>query len=275
MLKIDTHQHFWKYNPVRDAWITNDMTVLKKDYMPADLMPLLQQNNIEACIVVQSAQSKAENIFQLANAATHDFIKGVVGWVDLQSSQLTEELEYYSTFNKLKGFREILQGNNELMQSSAFRTGMGLLSKYDFTYDILIYAHQLKLATALVKDFPNQRFVLDHIAKPRIKEADISQWKKEIQQLAACDNVSCKISGMVTEADWRNWKIQDIIPYMDVVVEAFGSKRIMFGSDWPVCLTAASYTDAVNIARAYFSSFSKNEQELFWGRNALSFYQLN
>ena len=275
MLRIDAHQHFWKYDPVRDSWITDDMCLLRQDYLPNDLLPYLEANNIDGCVLVQSAQSPEENVFQLDNAAAHDFIKGVVGWVDLRHPQLNDQLQHYSSFPKMKGFREILQGNPELMLSADFRKGLGLLQRYGFTYDLLVHAAQLPAAIALVKMFPDQSFVLDHLGKPQIKEEEIRQWTKDIRQIASFENVSCKISGMMTEADRENWVLDDLLPYMDVAVEAFGSKRIMFGSDWPVCLTAASYAQTVNIARAYFSTFTINEQELFWGLNARTFYKLN
>lgn len=275
MLKIDAHQHFWQYDPVRDSWISHDMAVLRKDYLPEDLLPHLQANSMDGCVLVQSTQTNEENIFHLENAAKHDFIKGVVGWVDLQSPKLQGQLEYYRSFSKLKGFREILQGNDKLLQSASFKEGLALLKKYGFTYDLLVFSDQLQAATALVKSFPDQQFVLNHLGKPAIRKGEIVQWKKNIREMAACPNIHCKISGMVTEADTQNRSMAHLVPYMDVVVEAFGTKRIMFGSDWPVCLMAATYAETVDIAGTYFSSFTKKEQELFWGLNAQSFYQLN
>lgn len=277
MQRIDAHQHFWKFDPVRDSWITNEMSVIQKDFMPHDIYPLLQQNGFTGSVVVQSDQSEDENSFQLKNADENDFIKGVVGWIDLQAEHVEDRLKYYSQFTKMKGFRHVLQGEADraLMLKSAFKRGIGLLRKYNFTYDILIFPDQLKYSAELVKEFPDQLFVIDHIAKPGIKNKKTSDWKKDIQEIAENENVFCKISGMVTEADLKEWKKEDIYPYIDIVVEAFGTDRIMYGSDWPVCLLAASYGSALEIVKEYFSSFTTNEQDNFFGRNAVKFYNLN
>ena len=277
MEKIDAHQHFWKFNPVRDAWITNEMSAIQKDFMPGDLYPLLQRHGFTGTVLVQSDQSEEETDFQLENAAQYDFIKGVVGWVDLQGRDIEKRLAHYTQFNKMKGFRHVLQGEADraLMLKPAFKKGISLLKKYNFTYDILIFPDLLKYAAELVREFPDQLFVIDHIAKPDIKNKMITDWKKDIQTIAEYKNVFCKISGMVTEADLKNWKKEDFHPYMDIVVEAFGSNRIMYGSDWPVSLLAASYDQVLEIVKEYFSSFSKEEQDNFFGGNAVKFYNLN
>lgn len=277
MEKIDAHQHFWKFDPVRDSWITNEMSVIQKDFMPGELYPLLQQHGFTGTVLVQSDQSEKENDFQLANAANHDFIKGVVGWIDLQAGDIEERLTHYTQFNKMKGFRHVLQGEADraLMLKPAFKKGIGLLKEYNFTYDILIFPDQLRYAAELVREFPDQQFVIDHIAKPDIKNKKITDWKKDIETIAEYKNVFCKISGMVTEGDLRNWKKEDFHPYIDTVVEAFGTNRIMYGSDWPVFLLAASYGQVLEIVKEYFSSFSKDEQDNFFGANAVKFYNLN
>lgn len=277
MLRIDAHQHFWKFDAVRDSWINDEMAVIKRDFLPQDLLPLLEQNGIDGCVTVQSDQTEDENIFQLANAEKWDFIKGVVGWVDLQATNVEGRLEYYSGFKKMKGFRHVLQGESQrdFMLRQEFMRGVSLLNKYGFTYDILIFPDQLRYAYEFVKAFPNQRFVIDHIAKPNIKDSIMGDWKSDMLAFAACENVYCKISGMVTEADWKNWKPQDFTPYLDVVTKAFGANRLMFGSDWPVCLVAASYHSVHEIVTAYFSSFSKDEQAKIFGGNAVEFYKLD
>jgi len=277
MQKIDAHQHFWKFDPVRDAWITNEMSAIQKDFMPKDIFPLLQQHEFTGTVVVQSDQSEEENMFQLKNAAQYDFIKGIVGWVDLQAGNIEDRLAYYAQFSKMKGFRHVLQGETDraLMLKPAFKNGISLLNKYHFTYDILIFPDQLKYAAELAKEFPDQLFVIDHIAKPDIKNKKITGWKEDIQNIAAAENVYCKISGMVTEANLENWKKDEFNPYIDAVVEAFGTNRIMYGSDWPVCLLAAPYGLVLDIVKEYFSSFSKNEQDNFFGKNACTFYNLN
>lgn len=275
-MRIDSHQHFWKFDPVRDSWITDDMAVIQKDFLPGDFQPVLKKNDFDGSIVVQSDQSEQENEFQLGNATKHDFIKGVIGWVDLQASDVKAKLAHYSSFRKMKGFRHVLQGESDraLMLKPGFTNGIRELETFGFTYDILIYADQLKYLPEFVGAFPNQKFVIDHLAKPPIKYHDMREWKRDIENIARFENVYCKISGMVTEADWKNWKQEDFVPYIDVVIEAFGPHRIMYGSDWPVCLVAASYEQMLGIVEEYFSSFSDSEQEMFFGGNAIRFYNL-
>ena len=273
---IDSHQHFWKFDPVRDSWITEDMTVIRRDFFPDDLKPLLDRNKIDGCVAVQADQSEEENTFLLSLAEKYDFIKGVVGWIDFQAEDVEEKLIQYARHDKLKGFRHVLQGEKQrdFMLRPAFKNGIAKLKNFDFSYDILIFPDQLKYAIDFVRTFPDQRFVVDHLAKPYIKENKIDQWKIDIETLAREENVFCKISGMVTEADWKNWKNDDFNPYLDVVVESFGMNRIMYGSDWPVCLVAASYDQMFNIVKEYFSTFSNDEQQLFFGTNANKFYNL-
>ena len=277
MLRIDSHQHFWRFDPVRDSWINEDMAVIQKDFLPENLKPVLDLNGFAGSVVVQSDQSETENEFQLNNASKHDFVKGVVGWVDLRSSSLEERLNYYSQFKKMKGFRHVLQGEKDraFMLQPSFMNGISLLKKYNFTYDILIFPDQLQHSLELVKAFPAQPFVIDHIAKPSIKDKNINGWKKDMKAIAEHENVYCKISGMVTETDWKQWKKNDFTPYIDTVVEAFGTDRIMYGSDWPVCLVAGSYEKVAGIVKDYFAAFSSAEQDLFFGGNAIKFYNLN
>lgn len=276
MQRIDAHQHFWQFDPVRDSWINEEMAVIQQDFLPADLKPLLQQNNIDGTVVVQSDQSEKENAFQLDNAANTDLIKGIVGWVDLQAAGVEDKLAYYSTFKTMKGFRHVLQGEADgaLMLKPAFMHGISKLQQFGFTYDILIFPDQLQYVPALVQAFPDQKFVIDHIAKPNIKEQKTADWIKDIQALSGYENLYCKISGMVTEANWKDWEQKDFTPYLDTVVETFGTNRIMFGSDWPVCLVAASYQQMLAIVTDYFSSFTENEQAQFFGLNAIEFYNL-
>jgi len=273
---IDAHQHFWQFDPVRDNWINEEMAIIQHDFLPQQLEKILSENGIDGSVIVQSDQSEKENEFQLNNAAQYDFIRGVVGWVDLQAVDIEEKLLYYQQFKKLKGFRHVLQGEpqRDLMLQPAFKNGIGLLNKYGFSYDVLIFPDQLKYAAQLVAAFPYQPFVIDHIAKPGIKDGLIADWKKDIFSVAAHENVVCKISGMVTEADWKNWKAEDFTPYLDVIVAAFGTDRIMYGSDWPVCLVAADYAKTKQIVDDYFSQFSADEQAAFYGKTASEFYKL-
>jgi len=274
--KIDSHQHFW-FDPIRDSWIGSDMAVIQRDFTPGDLLPVLQEAGIDGCVVVQSDSSEDENDFQLANAEAHDFVKGVVGWVDFLKPDVGERLAYYKRYPKMKGFRHVLQGEKDraLMLSPAFKRGIALLKELGYTYDILIYPDQLGYTKEFVAAFPEQPFVVDHIAKPHIKDRYITdEWKDAMHAVAAYPNVYCKISGMVTEADWKHWKPEHFRVYMDTVVAAYGTERVMYGSDWPVCLVAASYQQVLQIVRDYFSSFSATEQAAFFGGNAIKFYKL-
>lgn len=276
MLKIDSHQHFWIFDEVRDSWITDDMAVIQGDFMPDQLLAELQQHHFDGSVVVQSDQTPAENLFQLENAANNAFVKGVVGWVDLRAANIGEQLSELSGYNKLKGFRHILQGEEDraLMLKPEFLNGIDKLKSFNYTYDILIFPDQLTYAAEFAAKFPDQAFVLDHIAKPDIKNGTIDQWKKDIAALAKHENVYCKVSGMVTEADWKQWKPEDFTPYLDVVFEAFGTKRLMYGSDWPVCLVAAAYEQVVGLMEQYTLKLSADEQAMFWGGNATKFYNL-
>jgi L-fuconolactonase len=277
MLKIDAHQHFWLYNPVRDHWIDKDMGILQEDFMPEHLQPILEHYGFQGSVVVQSDQSPEENLFQLKNADQFGFIKAVVGWVDLQSEDLEEQLSGYTQFKKLKGFRSILQAeaDRSLMLRPLFKRGIAQLQRFGFTYDLLVLPDQLACANELVSEFPDQPFVLDHIGKPNIRLRVFEDWVKDIKALARHENVYCKVSGMVTEADFRRWKFEDFKPYLDVIFESFGIERIMFGSDWPVCRLAATYGEVMGILEGYTAGFSGYEQDLFWGGNAMKFYNFN
>ncbi len=277
MARIDSHQHFWYFDPVRDSWITDDMADIQRDFLPLHLQPLLQQHGFDGCVVVQASQSAAETQLQLRHANDYDFIKGVVGWVDLQADNVAAKLSYYQQFDKLKGFRHVLQGEADraLMLRPAFRRGIAALGRYGYTYDLLILPDQLGYAAELAAAFPNQPFVVDHIAKPLIKAQEINDWRRDIQQLAAHDNVWCKVSGLVTEADWQHWQPQDFRPYLDVVFAAFGPQRVLYGSDWPVCNVAGGYSRALGMLEAYMQPFSAAEQAQFWGDNAVRFYGLS
>jgi L-fuconolactonase len=275
-MKIDSHQHFWRYNAERDAWITEEMAVLKRDFLPDDLIPQLRANHIEGTIAVQADQSEAETKFLLELAAQVDEIKGVVGWVDLCSAKLPQRLEHFSRFEKLCGFRHIVQAEPDdlYMLRKDFMAGIGQLQQFGFTYDILVYPHQLSAAIELVGRFPQQLFVLDHLAKPLIRSGTLSPWSQQIRSLAVNPNVYCKVSGLIVEADWRKWRETDFRPYLDVVFDAFGVDRLMFGSDWPVCLLAGNYRDVMELIVDYLKGASADEKAKIFGGNAKSFYGL-
>lgn len=277
MQKIDAHQHYWQFDPVRDSWITEDMSAIRRDFMPADLLLILQRNGIDGSVAVQTCQTEDDNHFMLQLARENDFIKGVVGWVDLRAENIEERLAYYrDNHPKLKGFRHVLQAepDEQFMLAKDFKRGIYFLNDYGFTYDILIYPNHLKHATTLAAEFPDQKFVVDHLAKPSIKANEIDDWERDIRALAGQQNVYCKISGMLTEADWYNWRTDDFTPYLDVVLSAFGIGRLMYGSDWPVCVVAGGYNRALEILQLYTSRLSPQEQEQFFGGNAISFYGL-
>jgi L-fuconolactonase len=280
MLKIDAHQHFWIYDPIRDSWINDEMAILQDDYLPAHLQPILEHYGFHGSVAVQADQSPEETHFLLDQARQNPFIKGVVGWVDLQAHDLAGQLEAYRIYDKLKGFRHILQGEaqRDLMLKPEFKNGIAQLKQFGYTYDVLVFPDQLGFSAELAHAFPDQPFVLDHIGKPGIKDkaADaFTSWSADVTDLAKHDNVYCKVSGMVTEADLKNWKTDDFKPFLDHIFESFGSQRVMFGSDWPVCRLAATYGEVLGIVESYMSSFSKDEQALFWGGNAVKFYNLS
>lgn len=275
MLRIDGHQHFWNYDPVEHSWMKEEMYLIKKSFLPVDLKPLLELNNIDGTVLVQVTQNEEETLTLLKIAESNDFVKGVVGWVDLRDKNIRRRLEGYEPYPRLKGFRHVLQMEEPgFMLQPEFLNGISALGEFGYTYDILIYPKHLEAAEKLVKKFPGQRFVIDHLAKPEIKSKNIVEWEKGIRLLGSYPNVWCKISGMVTEANWKDWKQDDFTVYIDVIMDAFGINRVMFGSDWPMCLVAASYGDVLKIVTDYFSSFSADEQKLFFGENAINFYQL-
>jgi L-fuconolactonase len=275
-MNIDSHQHFWRYDARRDTWITEEMSVLKRSFLPEDLIPQLHANQMEGSIAVQTDQSEAETNFLLELAQRFGAIKGVVGWVDFSAPDLPDRLEHFSQFEKLCGFRHIVQSepDDRFMLREDFLRGIRQLQPFQFTYDILIYPHQLPAATELVARFPQQRFVLDHVAKPMIRAGTVSPWSQQIRSLAENPNVYCKVSGLVTEADWRKWREADFRPYLDVVFEAFGTDRLMFGSDWPVCLLAAAYRDVKELLDDYLADFPFEQRDKIFGRNAEKFYGL-
>lgn len=272
---IDSHQHFWQYNAEKHSWIDDEMKTIRRDFLPEELATVYKENGVAGSVAVQADQTEKETAFLIELSRKHGFIKGIVGWTDLRSEELPGNLEFYQTIPEIKGFRHILQGEDpSFMLQPAFLRGIGLLRKYGFTYDILVFPHHLQAVKELVRQFPKQLFVLDHIAKPYIKKGQVGEWAKDIKELAAFPNLYCKISGMVTEADYKQWQPEDFTPYLDVVVNAFGTKRIMYGSDWPVCLVAGSYSQVLTIVKNYFASFTPDEQAAVFSGNVTRFYHL-
>jgi L-fuconolactonase len=275
-MRIDAHQHFWRYQPADYPWIGTGMGVLQRDYLPEDLAPLLVSNSVAGSIAVEARQSLEESHWLLELANTHSFILGVVGWVDLTSSGVDRPLERLSVDPKFRGVRHHLQDepDDRFMLREDFLRGISRLAAYGLTYDLLIYPRHLEAACQLVSRFPRQRFVVDHLAKPGIRDARIEPWSGNIRRLARFENVFCKVSGLVTEADWQHWKPRDFWPYLDIVFEAFGASRIMVGSDWPVCTLAGSYAGVLGVVAEYVEKLSAAEQAEVWGGTAQRFYGL-
>ena len=273
---IDAHQHLWKYNPVRDNWIQDSMEVIRQDFLPKDLKPILDANGVAGCIAVQADQSEKETEFLLKCAQENPFLKGVVGWVDLSAGNVEERLDNYSCNEYFKGVRHVVQAEkDDFLLNKGFQNGVGKLSQYGLSYDLLIYPRQFPATLKMVQKFPNQIFVLDHIAKPNISEKLDAEWVKNIHLLSKHENVFCKISGMVTETKNFEWVKSDFTPYLASVVSAFGTDRLLYGSDWPVCLLAADYKEVLGIIVDYFQNFSTLEKSKIFALNAIKAYNLD
>jgi len=272
---IDTHVHFWDYDKVKDAWITDDMKLLQRDFLPEHLRTELKENKVDGVIAVQADQSEMETTFLFELAKKNPDIKGIVGWVDLKNENIEDRLLYYSQSPIIKGFRHIVQAEPEgFLKDKKFLNGIKLLKEFNFTYDILIYEKQLPEAAWFVNRFPEQKFIIDHCAKPGIKNKSINAWKKGIKEISQSTNVYCKLSGLTTEADWTNWKAKDFYPYLDFVFECFGTDRLAFGSDWPVMLISGTYTKWKNLLENYMRNFSAEEKTKVFTKNAIEFYHL-
>lgn len=273
---LDTHVHFWDYNPVRDTWIDKTMEAIRRDFTPADLRKASHGLSVEGFVAVQADPSVAETEFLLRLATNHPEIKGVVGWLDLCSPILGEHLELYTMNPALKGLRHIVQAEAPgYMDRPEFRRGIAALESYGLTYDILIYAPQLDEACRLVTDFPGQAFVLDHLGKPNVREGRFAEWRAGLEKLAEAPNCCCKLSGLVTEALWDRWTAEELRPYLETALELFGPKRLLFGSDWPVCQLAASYEQVLGLVLEFIKTLSTDEQRQILRENARSFYRLN
>lgn len=275
-MTVDSHQHFWHYDLARHAWITDEMSAIRRDFLPDQYESECAANGVDASVVVQVDQTESETSFVLGLAERFPRIAGVVGWVDLRSPHVEERLRHFSQFKKLRGFRHIAQAepDDRFLVQPAFLDGIAQLRAFNFTYDILVYPKQLPAAIELASRFPRQPFVLDHVAKPLIKARTLEPWASHIKTLAQNPNVFCKLSGLVTEADWQNLKPDDFRPYLDVVFAAFGPDRLMFGSDWPVCLVAASYAQVKRLIESYVNANAPEHTEKIFGANAIQFYGL-
>lgn len=274
---IDAHQHFWKYEIEKHAWIDDSMSAIQRDFLPTDLTKVYAENGIDGCMAVQADQTLAETDFLLELSKKNDFIKGVVGWVDLRDENVDRTLEKYASDTKLKGWRHIVQGEEDhnFLLRPDFLRGVSYLEKYNYTYDILVFPHQLGAVLEFVQRFPHQKFVIDHIAKPYIKDGFYEGWAVMMEAIARHSNVSCKISGMITEADYDSWSAQQLQPYLDHVLKIFGSDRLLFGSDWPVCLVAGTYAEVKKTVTDFIAPLNETDQRKIMGENAMEFYQLS
>lgn len=277
MTIIDSHVHFWNYDPVRDAWITDDMKVIRRNFTPEDAWKVFEPNGVSGCVAVQADESNKETAFLLGLAEKHEFIRGVVGWIDLTLKNTPELLASYSKLPLLKGFRNIIQGqpDEKYFLNKVFREGMKQLQPLGYTYDVLVYHDQLPQAIAFTEKYPDQRFMLDHIAKPDIKNRQWKKWKEDIHEIAKNPNMFCKVSGMVTEADWKQWRYEDLLPYLEIVAEYFGVDRLCFGSDWPVALLAGKYEEVLGVLRTFSLQVSAPDREKLFSGNTSLFYKLN
>lgn len=275
-MRIDSHQHFWIFNASRDAWITDEMAAIRQNFLPTDLASVLKSNGIDGTIAVQASQTHEETQFLVDLSSMYAMIKGIVGWVDLQSAEIDQHLQHFGQYPIIKGFRHVIEAEEDpdFLTRPAFLKGIRALTKYNYTYDLLIRPRHYSSTLACVAENPTQRFVLDHMAKPSIREKAFDEWAAFIEKLAVFPNVFCKVSGLVTEADWANWKVDDFKRYIQHVIACFGKERIMFGTDWPVCLVAATYEDVMTIAKSALIGFNDEEQRAFWGGNAARFYNI-
>ncbi|TAL45318.1 MAG: amidohydrolase [Chitinophagaceae bacterium] len=275
MTTIDTHVHFWKFDKKRDGWITSDMKVLRQDYLPEHLLLSLKRNDVDGVVAVQADQSEFETHFLVELAKTHEVIKGVVGWIDLQNEKLDEKLQYFSKYPVIKGWRHIVQSEpDDFLTKESFQRGIKALQPYNYTYDILIYHHQLKPALEFVSKSPDQKFVVDHCAKPDIRNKKIDEWRILMKEIAQHSNVCCKLSGLFTETKWKEWSASEFYPYLDTVFDAFGTDRLMFGSDWPVILLSGIYVQWKSLLEKYMENFTEEDREKVFGLNAIGFYNL-
>jgi L-fuconolactonase len=274
-MRIDTHHHFWRYNPAEYGWIGPPLGLLRQDFLPQHLAEEMKQAKVDGVVSVQARQTVAETAWLLELAGEHDFIRGVVGWVPLVSPKVKDELERFAANPKLKAVRHVLQNeSDDYMLRPDFDEGIKALRPFGLVYDVLIFERHLPQTLEFVDRHPDQVFVVDHAAKPRIREGILQPWKDRMIELARRPGVYCKLSGLVTEADWQAWTPSQLRPYAEAVLEAFGPRRVMFGSDWPVCLLACAYGRWCQVVEEFISKLSPAEQQRIWAGTAAEAYKL-
>jgi L-fuconolactonase len=272
---IDAHHHIWRYSATEYGWIDDSMALLRRDFMPADLMPELRKAGVDGAVTVQARQTLEETRWLLELARDCDVMRGVVGWAPIADSSFEASLDALAAEPKLVGVRHVVQAEPEgFLNSPDFNRGIHAMRDSELVYDVLIVERQLEEAIRFADRHPQQSFVLDHIGKPKIAAGEIEPWRSRIRELSKRQNVSCKISGMVTEDSWAHWSVESLRPYLDIVTETFGTERMMAGSDWPVCLVAAGYVRWWQVLRDYFSSYSEVERGQIFGATAMRIYGL-
>lgn len=277
MIRIDTHQHFWRYQPENYAWINDEMAALQRDYAPAELEPLLHEANIAGTVAVEARGHLAETDHLLAIAEQTAFVRGVVGWLPLSEPGAAQLLERYAAHPKLRGLRHWLGASHDLdyMFGAALQRGVALLAPTGLSFDLMLWPPQLASASAFVDRHPNQIFILDHFAKPYIRDGQLEPWRSQLRELARRPNVYCKVSGLTTEADWQSWQPEHLAPYLDAALEAFTPRRLMFGSDWPVCTLASGYVRWAQTIAKWAGTLSAAEGDRILGGTALEAYRLS
>ena len=275
-MRVDAHQHFWKYTPETHGWINDEMSVIRRDFGPANLKPILEDQGIDGCVAVQADETENETTFLLNIAEENPFVKSVVGWVDLLSDDPSERIAYWKKFSKLAGFRSIVQGQEDAkyLTNPVFQKNVKSLAAVDLTYDLLVFHHQFLSLIKFVEKLPDNRMILDHIGKPDIKNKQIKEWKENMRIIAQHPGIYCKLSGMITEADFKQWTYDDLKPYLEIAAEYFGIDRICFGTDWPVCLVAGSYAEVVSVMHKFSEQLNASEKEKLMGANAIKFYKI-
>ena len=275
-MQIDAHVHFLVYNPREHIWVTDELGALKGTFLPGDLEPLLRGAGFDGCVAVEARQLPHENEWLLTLARLHASIKGVVGWVDLCAPDVPARLEGLAVHPQIKGFRHVVidEPDEGFLLRDDFQRGIAALGPLGFTYDLLIFPRHVPTAVQLVRKFPQQRFVLDHLGLPDIRAQQLAPWEAGLQELAACPNVFCKLSGLAYRADWQWWRPEDFTPYLDLTLELFGPGRLMIGSNWPVCTVAGDYDAILDIVWDRVRTLSQGEQAQILGGTCTDFYRL-
>jgi L-fuconolactonase len=276
-MQIDSHVHFLVYNPQEHVWVTDELGALKASFLPNDIEPLLSRTGFQGCVAVEARQMAKENDWLLSLARSHPVIKGVVGWVDLAAPDITTRLEALAIHPEIKGFRHVVidEPDEGFLLRDDFQRGITALGPFGFTYDLLILPQHMPAAVQLVRKFPQQRFVLDHLGLPDIRERQIASWKPGMKELAAFPNVFVKLSGLVFRADWQRWRPQDFTPYLNVALELFGPKRLMLGSNWPVCTVGGEFNAVISAYLDGIRALSSEDQSEILGGTSVRCYRLD